>query len=164
MIINRYQRGAETIEFMLTLLLFMFVFFMIVDFAVVTYDRGTINNSARDGSRQASLFWVDPVCFDPETPLENQRFKPDMVTSLVTWVEQNLMIDPARAGLNATLQVNSANINIDASCSNGIDDVVVTESDIVAVNITYPHQYIGLSSFFSSPAPTLNTVSSAGVE
>ena len=54
----RRQQGAETVEFMITLLLFFAVFLMIIEFAIVTYDRGTINNAVREGSRQASLYWV----------------------------------------------------------------------------------------------------------
>ena len=152
----RYQRGAETVEFMFTLLLFLFVFFMIVEFAIVTYDRGTINNAAREGSRQASLYWVDPALFDPETPLENQRLKRSMVDTVMTWAEQ-ILIDPASAGLDLTLQVNGADMT-GATVS-------VDSTTAVSVDIGYDHQYIGLQSFGASSAGlTLATQSGAGVE
>ena len=162
--VNRYQRGAETVEFMLTLLLFLFVFFMIIEFAVVTYDRGTLNNAARMGSRQASLYWADPICFDTLKPLENQRMKPLMVTSVMTWTDQNVLIDPASTGLNSVLQVNGANMTLDADCANGIDDVIVLPPDIVSVGIDHAYQSIGLAGFVSAFAPTLGSFSSAGVE
>jgi Flp pilus assembly protein TadG len=152
----RHQQGAETVEFMLTLLLFLFVFFMIVEFAIVTYDRGTINNAAREGARQASLYWIDPVLFDPETPLENQRLKRSMVDTVMTWAEQ-ILIDPASAGLDLTLQVDGADM---AGSS-----VSVGSSSTVSVDIGYGHQYIGLQSFGATSAGlTLSTQSGAGVE
>ena len=141
---------------MLTFLLFMLVFFMIVDFAIALYDRGAINNAAREGSRQASLFWVDPDLFDPETPDQNQLLRKTMVTSVMTWVENNLLIDPGSSGLNLTLQINS------------IDMTTATESvsdgDLVSVSIQYPHSYIGLSALSGTTDPTLLTQSALGVE
>jgi Flp pilus assembly protein TadG len=150
------QSGAETVEFMLTFLLFMLVFFMIVDFAIALYDRGAINNAVREGSRQASLYWVDPDLFDPETPDQNQLLRKTMVTSVMTWAENNLLIDPTSAGLNLTLQINAVDM---ATATESVSD-----GDLVSVSLQYPHSYIGLSALAGTSDPTLASQSAMGVE
>jgi hypothetical protein len=132
------QRGAETVEFLLTLLVFFLVFFMIVDFAIATFDQGTVMNTSRDACRQASLYWVDPATFDPETPLQNQKVKRSMVDTVVTWAESNLVIDPGGSGLSASFQINSVDVEWAIE--------VVSPGDVVSVDVSYPHQFIGLSS------------------
>jgi hypothetical protein len=150
------QCGAETVEFMLTLLLFLMVFFIITDFAIALYDRGAINNASRESSRQASLFWVDPDLFDPETPDQNQLLRKTMVTSVITWVENNLLIDPDSAGLNLTLQINSVDMATPTE--------PVSDGDLVSVSIQYPHSYTGLTVLSGATGPTLATQSAMGVE
>ena len=155
---RRHQKGAETVEFALTLLLFLLVFFMIVDFAIAMYDRGTIINAARDGTRQASLYWVDPVLFDPETPSQNQRLKRAMVDTVMTWTENNLLIDPGGAGLTATLQINATTV------TSATEPVFVSTDDLVSVNVNYPHEFLGLVSLTGVSNPTLVSQSAMGVE
>jgi len=151
----RYQNGAETVEFAVTLLFFFIVFFMIIDFAIAMYDRGTMVNAARDGSRQGSLYWVDPVLFDPLTPLQNQRLKRSMVDTVVTWNE-NLLIDPGGSGLTADLQINMTSMTGATA--------IVTTNDLVSVGINYPHQYIGLTGLLGVSGLTLTTQSAQGIE
>ena len=153
---RKKQQGAETVEFMITLLLFLLVFFMIVDFAIAIYDRGTIINAAREGSRQSTLFWVDPSLFDPTTPDQNQLLKKTMVTSVMTWAETNLLIDPDSAGLNLTLQINSVDM------INATEPVL--DGDLVSVDIQYPHSYIGLTVLAGATNPVLATQAAQTVE
>lgn len=152
----RRQLGAETVEFMITLLLFFTVFLMIIEFAIVTYDRGTINNATREASRQASLYWVDPALFDPFTPETNQRVKRVMVDSVTTWTRNNLLIDPGGSGLAVTLNVNGT------ALASGTQ--AVSTDDQVLVNVTYNHQFLALQSLLSSASFSLNSQSGAGVE
>ena len=161
--LERRQRGAETVEFVLTLLFFLFVFFMILEFAVLTYDRGTVNNAARDASRRASLYWVDPAQFNPTTPLSNQRINPNTVRDFVQWTEDNLVIDPASSGLTRTLSVGTDSIDISPS-TGGLADVVVRPNEAVILDIDYAHQYLWLSGFVPSTGLGLNTDSGASVE
>lgn len=150
------QRGAETVEFMFTLLLFFLVFFMIIDFAIAMFDQGTIVNASRDASRQASMYWVDPATFDAETPDQNQQLKRSMVDTLITWTENNLVIDPGNMGLALTLKVNAVDM---AAATQSI-----STDDIVSVGITYPHEFIGLSSLAGVPGLSLAAQSAVGVE
>jgi hypothetical protein len=150
------QRGAETVEFLITLLLFMFVFFMIIDMAVVVYNRGTVINASREGARQASLYWVDPLLFDPTTPQLNQRLKRSMVDSVMTWAETNLLIDPQSNGFTMALQINALDM------LTAVEPVSTT--DVVSVAIQYPHSYIGLTSFSGLDAPFISTSTALGVE
>ena len=141
----RRQQGAETVEFMITLLLFFAVFLMIIEFAIVTYDRGTINNAVREGSRQASLYWVDPALYDP--------FAPD---SVFTWMHDNLLIDPGGSGVTVALNVNGGDLAFGTQAVNADSQVTV--------NASYTHQFIALHGLLSASAFTLNSTSGAGVE
>jgi hypothetical protein len=153
---KRKQRGAETVEFMLTLFLFLFVFVMIIDVAVAMYDRGTIINASREGARQASLYWVDPLIFDPTTPELNQLLKRSMVDSVMTWTEANLLIDPEDAGLTMALQINA--LDMPGATAH------VSSSDVVSVDILYPHSYILLTGFSGVAGPSLRSITALGVE
>jgi hypothetical protein len=150
------QRGAETVEFVITLLLFLFVFLMIIDIAIVVYNRGTVINASREGARQASLYWVDPLLFDPTTPQLNQRLKRSMVDSVMTWAETNLLIDPASSGLTMALQINSLDM------LTAVEHVSTT--DVVSVAIQYPHSYIGLTALSGLDGPLISTSTALGVE
>ena len=150
------QRGSETVEFMLTLLLFLLVFFIIVDFAIAIYNRGTIVNASREGARQASLYWVDPLLFDPTTPEQNQLLKRVMVDSATSWTGNNLLIDPEASGLTLTLQINSADV------VNPVEPV--SASDIVNVDHLYPHSYLVLAGFIGVTQPYLRSMTVFGVE
>lgn len=153
---KRRERGAETVEFMLTLFLFLFVFVMIIDIAITMYDRGSVINASREGARQASLYWVDPLLFDATTPQTNQLLKRSMVDSVMTWTEDSLLIDPQDAGLTMTLQINDADmLGATAPISSG---------DMVSVEILYPHSYILLSGFSGVAGPSLTSRTALGVE
>ena len=141
---------------MLTLLLFLFVFVMIIDIAIAIYNRGAIINASREGARQASLYWVDPLLFDPTTPEQNQLLKRSMVDSVMTWTEQNLLIDAEAVGLTVTLQVNATNM------LNATEHV--TSTDLVSVDIHYPHHYAALTSFTGLEGPFISASTSLGVE
>lgn len=140
----------------MTLLMFFVVFFMIVDFAITLYDRGTVINASRMGSRQASLYWVDPLLFDPTTPNQNQLLKRAMVDSVMTWTESRLLIDPGSAGLNMNLQINAIDM------ANTVEHI--SAGDVVSVDILYSHTFIGLSSLIEAIAPTLTSQAALGVE
>jgi hypothetical protein len=150
------QRGAETVEFMLTLLLFLLVFFMIIDLAIAMYNRGTVINASREGVRQASLFWIDPLLFDPLTPATNQLLKRSMVESVMTWSETNLLIDNEAAGLSMTLQVNDVEI-VDATSP-------VSSTDVTRVDVTFPHSYLVITPMTGVEGPTLASTEALGVE
>lgn len=153
---KKRQRGAETIEFILTLMLFLLVFCMIIDFAITLYNRGTIVNASREGARQGSLYWVDPLLFDPTTPEYNQLLKRLMVESVMTRTQNTLLIDPAEPPLTLTLQVNSMNI------VNPMEHV--SGSDIVSVDLRYPQNYLVLTALSGMESPYLRSTTVFGVE
>lgn len=150
------QQGAETVEMLITFPLFLLVFIMIIDFAITVYDRGTLIDASRVGSRQASLYWVDPALSDPETPEQNQLLKRLMVESVMTWSETRLLVDPADAGVSMTLKVNAVSMNSSTEA--------VSAGDVVSVGITYPHSYIGLSNLTGVSGPSLTAQTGQGVE
>ena len=153
---KKRQRGAETIEFILTLMLFLLVFFMIIDFAIAIYNRGTVVNASREGARQGSLYWIDPLLFDPTTPEQNQLLKRLMVESVMTWTQNNLLIDPAGSPLTLTLRINSADT------ANPLEHV--SGSDIVSVDLLYPHNYLVLTTLSGVESPYLRSTTAFGME
>lgn len=159
--IGRYQQGAETVEFMITLLIFMFIVIMIIEFAILTYDRGAMGNAARMGTRQATLYWADPALFNPTTPLANRRLKPQMVQSVMDWVENNVLIDTGNSGLTPSLLLDATVVDLTSSVPVVVPTVVDTA---VTVNVGYAHQYIALSGFIPAAGPTMNTQSASRVE
>ncbi len=150
------QRGAETVEFLLTFALFLLVFFLIIDVAITLYNRGTVINASREGARQASLFWVDPLLFDPTTPELNQLLKRSMVESVMTWSETNLLIDPEVVGLTMALQVGGVEM-ADPACH-------VSAPDVVRVDVSFPHSYLVTTALTGVVGPTLSSTQSLGVE
>jgi hypothetical protein len=150
------QRGAETVEFMLTLLLFLLVFFMIVDAAIALYNRGTVINASREGARQASLFWVDPLLFNPLTPASNQLLKRSMIESVMTSTETNLLIDPEAVGLTMTLRLNDVEM-IDPTHP-------VSSTDVTRVDVSFPHNYLVITALTGVDGPNLGSTETLGVE
>jgi hypothetical protein len=150
------QRGAETVEFMLTLLLFLLVFFLIVDLAIALYNRGTVINASREGARQASLFWIDPLLFDPLTPATNQLLKRSMVESVMTWTETNLLIDPQANGQTMTLQVNAMDMVVPT--------LPISSADRVSVDVNFPHTYLVITGMTGIEGPNLASTENLGVE
>jgi Flp pilus assembly protein TadG len=78
------QAGAETVEFALTLFLFFFLLFIIIDFLLAVYDHGTVVNASRVGARQGSLYWVNPDTHDRNaSPAQNTSLSESMISSAV---------------------------------------------------------------------------------
>jgi hypothetical protein len=150
------QRGAETVEFMITLLLFLLVFFVIIDFAIALYNRGTVINASREGARQASLFWIDPSLFDPTTPELNQLLKRSMVESVITWTETNLIIDPQATGQTMTLRVNGVEM-VDPTRH-------VRSTDRVSIDVAHAHNYLVITPLIGVEGPDLASTETLGVE
>jgi hypothetical protein len=141
---------------MITLLLFLLLFFMIIEVAIVVYNRGTVINASREGARQGSLYWVDPSLFAPTTPELNQRLKRSMVDSVMSWAQTNLLIDPGNSGLSMTLQINFSDM------LNPVEHI--STNDTVTVAIDYPHRYIVLSGLSGTEAPLISASTTLGVE
>jgi hypothetical protein len=150
------QRGAETVEFLLTFLLFMLVFFMIVDLAIALYNRGTVINATREGARQASLFWIDPDLFDPLTPASNQLLNRSMVESVMSSTQANLLIDPEADGLIMTLQVNGVEMINPTQ--------PVSSSDVARVDVSFDHNYLVITALTGVEGPNLASTETLGVE
>jgi len=80
----RRQAGAETVELALTLVLFFFIVFTILDFSLAAYNKGAVVTASRIGARQGSLFWIDPNNYDRTAPTANVRIKQTMISSAVS--------------------------------------------------------------------------------
>jgi Flp pilus assembly protein TadG len=155
---KRKQHGAETVEFLLTLLLFFVVFFMIIDYAITMFDKGTIINAARVGARQGSLYWVDPEDYDPTNPLDNIRMKESMVDTALDYFIDNVLINPG----NQTVRKSVA---LDDGTAVAVNEIVHSMSGrSVTVRLNYPHRFIGLTGLLGVDAPTLQAQTGANAE
>lgn len=151
----RRQGGAETVEFALTFVVFMFVFFMIVDIAIATFNRGVVLHAAREASRQGSLYWVDPATYDDTAPEQNQRLKRAMISTMEDWYE-DILVDAESAGIDLTVEVDGNEMT---------DAIMVVNHDTnVAVDMGYDHAYIGMPWFTSTSGFRLDVASQNGVE
>ena len=88
---RKRQVGAETVETALTLVLFFFLLFTILDFAIGVYDQGVVATASRVGARQGSLYWIDPSDYDASDIANNVRIKEDMIDSAVEFYLSLLM-------------------------------------------------------------------------
>ena len=57
--------------------------------------------------------------------------------SFVTYAQNNLLIRPTKTNLSTTFEINATNVTVAAP--------VVFATDVVSVDISYPHEFIGLS-------------------
>jgi len=136
---KKRQYGAETVEFLFTLLLFFTIFFMFVDFSITIFDKGTVINAARVGARQGSLYWVDPAVYDPTQPLANIRMKRSMVETALDYF------------LNVLIKTESETVDRSRDCR--LDDGTICPTPIVVgmggrrltVELDYPHYFFGLT-------------------
>jgi Flp pilus assembly protein TadG len=135
------QRGGETVEFALTLVLWFTVFVLIIDMAVAFYDKGALTNASRYAARQATVFWVDPLNYDDTTPIANMRLKRSMVdTAAAYWA--STVIAPRGGQLTPTTQVTGNRGQVGA----GANTVWIGMADATAtVDVSYDHDYIGLT-------------------
>lgn len=76
------QRGAATVEFALTIGLSLALMVAIIEFAVAMYNQGVLVHATRLGTREASLFWVDPAQITQDSdPRNDQRIHRDTVVN-----------------------------------------------------------------------------------
>lgn len=138
---RKRQAGAEIVEFVLTLILWFTVFMLIIDMAVAFYDKGALTNASRYASRQATVFWVDPANYSDSTPIQNMRLKQSMVDTAVAYWGATI-IAPRGGQLTAEINVNGNRGQFGADPNTiwiGMADATVT------VDVTYDHDYIGLT-------------------
>lgn len=90
---RKRQTGAETVEVMFTLTIFLLLTFTIIHFAILLYDQGVITHAARVGARQSSLYWVYPDRdhYDREDPKKNIRIDERMIESAVVATLEQLV-------------------------------------------------------------------------
>jgi hypothetical protein len=78
---RRLQCGAETISALVTLVIFFFIVFTILDFAIAAYNKGAVVTASRVGARQGSLFWIDPAYYNRRNSVTNVRIAESMIRS-----------------------------------------------------------------------------------
>ena len=154
---KKRQRGAETVEFALTLVAFFIVFFMLVDYSITMFDQGTLINSACVAARQGSLYWTDPDpdVYDPTQPLDNIRMKRSMIDTALNYYLAAL--------------IKGGNDTVTSTCT--LDDGTDCPSLVVGmggrsltVDLSYPHSFIALSGFLGVEAPNLGAHTGANAE
>jgi hypothetical protein len=152
----------------LTLVLFFFLVFTIIDLSVAIYNQGVVATASRVGARQASLFWMDPSDYSPTDTANNVRIKESMIDSAVAFY-LSLLIRPSTDDRTAEYRVSGATLDPDdgtsdlVCCSAASCTVTTCVSEAsVGVDITYP--YSGFSAVPWIPDLPLRAVVGAAAE
>lgn len=143
----KFQRGGSMVEFAMTALVFFMLLFGTIDFALLTYDRGTLTRAANMAARQGSLYWVDVTNFDANAPnpADNIMIDPQKITTVLDFFG-DLMINPAN--IIDTPEINIlriTKINDDYKIekkpllSTALPD---KQEDGLEVKFSYPQQFI----------------------
>jgi hypothetical protein len=143
------QLGGETIEFVLFLIPFFIVCFLIIDMAVVMFNQSVVNHAARYGTRNGTLYWVDPV-EDPALPRDTNsthyiRVKADMIATAVDYYVDNVLINPGGNDVGLTITP-AANI-VWSDLPGGT----------ISVRLNYPHDFFAVNRLLSVADWTLGS-------
>ena len=57
---NNREKGTAAVEFVLILPLLLLMFFLIIEFSIVLYDKAVITNASREGARSGVVFSYPP--------------------------------------------------------------------------------------------------------
>ena len=148
---RKYQGGAETVEFAITLMLWFTVFFLIIDIAVAFYDKGAIVNAARYGARQGGLYWVDPdpLVYDETDPQGNHGMKEAMISTAVNYLTSNTVITPSGSSVVPVVNLDGLTV-----APNAVVMRIADQQGNVA--LSYTHSYIGLTGLLGAVGLTLD--------
>jgi hypothetical protein len=158
------QRGGETVEFALTLLLWFAVFLLIVNFGIAIYNKGAMSNAVRFAARQSTLYWVDPGNYDNLTPIDNTRIKQSMVdTAVAYW--GSILIAPSGEAITTTFPDPTGPYGPTSWSSAGGDSGWSRMTGAtVTLGLSYDHGFIGLTELLGVLGWTLGSQVSATVE
>ena len=158
----RRQAGGEVVEFALTLLLFFFLLFVIIDFSVAVYDQGALVSASRIGARQGSLYWVDPNNYDPGAgPADNTRLSEGMISSAVTAYAALLMNPGSPDAISPTFSVAVP----PATTPSELDpDEVLEGINRATVTVDVPFEYAGMTRLPGAAGMTLRGITESRVE
>lgn len=122
--ILRNQTGASAVEFAIVLALLLILFFGIIEFSIVLFNKAVLNNACREGARTACLYdWPDEVSGSY------------VETVVKDWCEDHL-ISFGSSGVNVQFPLG---IPEDAD-----------RKDPISVRVVYPYHFLVLPSFISS--------------
>jgi hypothetical protein len=142
------------VEFLITLLLFFVLLFTIIDFSIAVYNKGAVVNAARSAARQGSLFWFDPIAYDPATPLQNVRLQERLISSAAD-AYLDLLLRPDEQDVSRVVTVNGETLEE--------GQVVIGASGAeVVVDLAYP--YGGLTGVPGIAGVTLRAITGALAE
>jgi hypothetical protein len=137
---RRQQIGAELVETLLTMTLFFFLVFTIIDLSIGVYDQGVVVNASRVGARQGSLFWLDPTNFDRNNLPNNVRIKEGMIGSAVDYYASLLMRPDAAVATTEYTVNNGVVLNADdVVCCSGCNVNTCVSDAEVSVDVGYTY-------------------------
>ena len=131
----RKQRGTEVVEFAITSLLLFLLLFGIIEFSVALFDKATVTNAAREGTRTGILFRPDPRNLADEDAIIEQvvnDYAADYLISL---------------GGPAQMQIDIQRVQNGGSFGVG-DELIVT--------VTYPYQFLVIPGFVAGLGGGIN--------
>jgi len=101
--LRRRQVGAESLEFVATLLFFMTLMFLVIGMSALMFNKSVIEHAARVGARQGSLYWEDPSLYATTDPqASHKRVNESMIDSGVDYYLDNALIASTQPTLSVT--------------------------------------------------------------
>jgi hypothetical protein len=164
--------GGETVEVLITLVLFFLLVLTIIEFSIVVFDKGVVASAARVGARQGSLYWIDPSNYDPDDSKNNIRIRESMISSAVDQY-LDVLIQPHATGASPQYSAQGFNKN-GAAASATFDENTLPEvycdqglcagDADVAVAIQYNYDGAGVTAVPWIPGIGLDVTSGSATE
>ncbi|MDC0663760.1 TadE/TadG family type IV pilus assembly protein [Marinobacter sp. SS21] len=127
----RHQQGTEVVEFAITASLLFLILFGIIETSVVLFDKATLTNASREGSRTGILWRPDP---------RNLATEDNEITQAIDDYASDYLISLGGA---ASMSTDVQRVDVDG-------DGTFNSGDQVVVTITYPYQFLLLPEFLDT--------------
>jgi Flp pilus assembly protein TadG len=122
------EKGASAVEFALILPLLLIIFFMIIEFSIVMYDKAVITNASREGARRGILMG------SPRTTVD------EIKSTVSNYCASNLISFSSTPAAPSTA--------VSAECA--------ASGDYITISVAYPYSFLVLPNFMHSLTGGIN--------
>lgn len=152
-----YQSGASLVEFAIIIPLLFILFFGIIEFAILMYDRAILTNATREASRLATLYGNTYELTDEENDIYSFYYGAEEII-------ENKILDFCKENLISfgqdTLEADDIDVIWERTIGFDGDGNPITETftdytealsgDRIVVNVSYSFNFLVLSKLISS--------------
>jgi Flp pilus assembly protein TadG len=123
------EQGAAAIEFALVLPLLIILFFGIIEFSVILYDKAMITNASREGARVGIVYR-----FDAETETSSHPSDDEIRDTINNYIQNHLISLGASSTADIPAPTRSGN----------------AAGDTLTVTVNYDYHFLVLSEFITT--------------